>query len=89
MANKIYIKQRDLLIPEAERYANCRQGLSIDPMKRAFKLRQMADGYPRLFSYRAGKTKLNPGGRARWTKDFLRKMNELAIAAGLCEEGSV
>ncbi len=69
MTNKTYIKQRDLLIPEAERYANDKYGIQqVCPSLSA---------------------KTAPGIRQEWTRTFLLQMNKLAIAAGLCEEGSV
>lgn len=33
--------------------------------------------------------KTDPEIRKEWSRTFLKKMNELAVAAGLCEEGSV
>ena len=74
MTNKTYIKQRDLLIPEAERFTNEKFGIGKVPLQNQR-------------GFRWGKTPIDM--KIPWTRCFLGEMNRLAIAEGLCEEGSV
>ena len=74
MTNKTYIKQRDLLIPEAERFTNEKFGI-----KKVQRKNQRGLLYE--------KTPVDI--KIPWTLCFLSKMTELCLAEGLVEAQSV